>query len=151
VSPQAQSIVLVVEDDPQLRELYRMTLRSAGYAVIAVEDGLDALQFTEQVIPAAVVLDLGLPRVGGRDVQQELAAHQATRDVPIILVTGDPLGLSTRAIMPASSGSQFSRTSSSRRCRIASGSTARSLMQDISPEIRRLHSGSAAERRRSTE
>lgn len=80
--------MLVVEDDAQLRELYRMALRAAGYAVVAVDDGLDALEFADQTIPAAVVLDLGLPRVGGRDVQQELAAHEATRHVPIILVTG---------------------------------------------------------------
>ena len=82
------SLVLVVEDDAQLRELYRIALRAAGYAVVAVEDGLNALEFAEQTIPAAVVLDLGLPRVGGFDVQQELAAHSATRQVPVILVTG---------------------------------------------------------------
>ena len=88
MSPQNPSIVLVVEDDAQLRELYRMALRAAGYAVVAVEDGLDALEFAAQTVPTAVVLDLGLPRVGGMDVQQELAAHAATREVPVILVTG---------------------------------------------------------------
>jgi PleD family two-component response regulator len=48
VFPEPPSIVLVVEDDHQLRELYRMALRAAGYAVVAVEDGLDALEFAAQ-------------------------------------------------------------------------------------------------------
>ena len=80
--------VLVVEDDPQLRELYRMALRSAGYAVVAVEDGADALRRIEQAVPAVVVLDLGLPRLHGRDVHSELKASPATRDIPIVIVTG---------------------------------------------------------------
>jgi DNA-binding response OmpR family regulator len=56
--------------------------------VVAVEDGVDALRFAEQTLPAAVVLDLGLPRLAGMDVQRELAAHDHTRTIPIILVTG---------------------------------------------------------------
>jgi DNA-binding response OmpR family regulator len=84
----AQTIVLVVEDDAALRALYRTSLRSAGYAVVAFEDGLDALAFADSTVPAAVVLDLGLPRIDGRDVQRELAAHESTRSVPVIVVTG---------------------------------------------------------------
>ena len=80
--------VLVVEDDPQLRDLYRNALRAAGYAVIAVEDGADALRQVEQAVPALVVLDLGLPRLHGRDVHSELKARADTRDVPIVIVTG---------------------------------------------------------------
>ncbi len=81
--------VLVVEDDPELRELYRSTLTSAGYPVVAVEDGLDALRriFTGE-IPRAVVLDMALPRLGGRGVHQELASHPATRHIPIVVVSG---------------------------------------------------------------
>jgi chemosensory pili system protein ChpA (sensor histidine kinase/response regulator) len=81
-------VVLVVEDDPQLRDLYRAALRGAGYAVVAVEDGIDALRYLDQNIPAAVVLDLGLRYVDGRDVQREMAAHRVTQRVPIVVVTG---------------------------------------------------------------
>ena len=88
VPPTTETIVLVVEDDTELRALYRTALRAVGYAVVAVEDGFDALRFAEQTVPAAVVLDLGLPRVAGVDVQRELAAHAHTAHVPIILVTG---------------------------------------------------------------
>ncbi len=84
-----RAVVLVVEDDPPLREMYRSALTAAGYAVFAVEDGVDALRFIETHTPAAVVLDLGLPRLPGGDVQREMAA-QGLSAIPIIVVTGDP-------------------------------------------------------------
>jgi DNA-binding response OmpR family regulator len=80
--------ILVVEDDPGLRNLYRSMLRGAGYAVIDVGDGLAALRALETVRPAAVVLDLALPRLSGRDVHREMQSHPDTRDIPIIVVSG---------------------------------------------------------------
>jgi DNA-binding response OmpR family regulator len=80
--------ILLVEDDLQLRDLYRRALRTAGYVVVAVEDGADALRQIEQSVPALVVLDLALPRVDGRDVHRELKARPATRHVPVIVVSG---------------------------------------------------------------
>ena len=80
--------VLIVEDDSALRALYRAALQLEGYAVVAVEDGVDALRHIEVEHPAAVVLDLDLPRLGGRDVQREINAHVDTRRIPIVIVTG---------------------------------------------------------------
>jgi CheY-like chemotaxis protein len=80
--------VLVVEDDASLRELYRSALRAVGYAVVAVEDGLEALRRVERMPPDAVVLDLALPRLSGRDVHRELKAHPETHDIPVIIVSG---------------------------------------------------------------
>ena len=80
--------VLVVEDDAALREVYRSALRTAGYSVVAVEDGADALRYIEQRQPGAVVLDLGLPRVGGRDVNRELKARPNTSGIPVVVVSG---------------------------------------------------------------
>ena len=74
--------------------MYRTALTIAGYAVIAVEDGVDALRQLDTQAPDAVVLDLGLPRLGGRDVQREIASHADTRTIPIVVVTGsDVTGL----------------------------------------------------------
>jgi DNA-binding response OmpR family regulator len=85
--PSWERYILVVEDDPQLRELYRYTLRSAGYAVIGVEDGVDALRMIEQGKPRAVVLDLALPRLNGLEVFKDLRGNRATRAIPVIVVT----------------------------------------------------------------
>ena len=90
-----RSVVLVVEDDPPLREMYRSALTAAGYAVFAVEDGLDALRYIETHTPSAVVLDLGLPRLHGGDVQREMAA-QGLAAIPIIVVTGEPASVDER-------------------------------------------------------
>ena len=48
--------VLLVEDDHALREMYRATLASAGFVVVAVEDGIDALRYIDGNTPSLVVL-----------------------------------------------------------------------------------------------
>ena len=80
--------MLVVEDDPALRELYRSSLRVAGFTVVAVADGIDALRRVERQPPDAVVLDLGLPRLNGRDVHRELKSAPETKHIPIVVVSG---------------------------------------------------------------
>jgi DNA-binding response OmpR family regulator len=80
--------VLVVEDDMALRALLRTALQSAGYAVVAVEDGLAALQRIECDAPHAIVLDMALPRLSGRDVHREMAARADTSHIPIVVVSG---------------------------------------------------------------
>lgn len=89
--------MLVVEDDKELRELYRSTLTIAGYVVPAVEDGLDALRLIDQgIVPSAMVLDMALPRLGGHDVARELRAHVETRSIPIVVVTGSDTDVDER-------------------------------------------------------
>jgi two-component system response regulator MprA len=80
--------VLIVEDDVQLRRMYRMTLALAGYEVEDVPDGLEALRRIDQRPPDLVVLDLLLPALSGMAVRQEIAAHAHTRRIPIVLMTG---------------------------------------------------------------
>jgi DNA-binding response OmpR family regulator len=87
--------VLIVEDDPELRTLYRTALSLAGYWVIAVGDGIEALRHIDADPPDIVVLDMGLPRLGGRDVSLEVKSHAETATIPIVVVTGDARGLNT--------------------------------------------------------
>lgn len=87
-SPGGKQTILVVEDDHALRELYRAILIAAGYAVVAVEDGIDALRYVDGHTPNLIVLDLALPRLRGQDVQRELASRADTRHIPIVVVTG---------------------------------------------------------------
>jgi DNA-binding response OmpR family regulator len=90
-----RAAVLIVEDDPELRTLYRTALSLAGYSVVAVGDGIDALRRIDADPPDIVVLDMGLPRLGGRDVREEVSAHVETSEIPIVVVTGDARGLNT--------------------------------------------------------
>jgi CheY-like chemotaxis protein len=91
-SPGRRTTVMVVEDDEDLRAFYRLALLAAGYDVVAVSDGIDALRIIDgNTLPDLVMLDMLLPHVGGRDVQQELKAHPETRHIPILVVTGTDL------------------------------------------------------------
>jgi CheY-like chemotaxis protein len=80
--------VLVVDDDPALRDLYEKVLTLEGYAVIAVGDGVEALKYVENGPVDAVVLDLMMPRLDGRSVKRGFDANAAMKNVPVILVTG---------------------------------------------------------------
>jgi DNA-binding response OmpR family regulator len=83
-----QTRILVVEDDHDLRRLFRLTLSMEGYLVDDVSDGIDALNSIDNHPPDLVVLDLHLLVLDGASVQQELAARAVTRDIPIVVVTG---------------------------------------------------------------
>lgn len=85
--------VLVVEDDPALRRMYRTALALAGFNVVEADDGLAALHFLDHSAPDVVVLDLMLPTISGLIVQQEIAAHAHTRRIPIVIVTGSNMSL----------------------------------------------------------
>jgi DNA-binding response OmpR family regulator len=88
-----KTAILIVEDDANLRSLYRAALTRAGYAVVAVEDGVDALRHIERgVVPDVLLLDLELPRLAGRDLHRELQSHSETRGIPVIVVSGTDTG-----------------------------------------------------------
>jgi CheY-like chemotaxis protein len=84
----AGKTILIVEDDEDLRRLFRTALMLAGYDVIEAGDGLEALQRVDLVVPDLVILDLVLPGLTGAAVKQELAAQAVTRNIPIVIVTG---------------------------------------------------------------
>jgi DNA-binding response OmpR family regulator len=88
-----KTIVLIVEDDAELRRMFRTALALAGYDVHEAGDGYHALAFVEQHTPDLIVLDLGLPRLDGLSVQAEIAAHARTHSIPIVIVTGQPIDL----------------------------------------------------------
>src|ERR1700757_246907 len=66
--------ILVVEDDPAVQKALRRLFETEGYAVETQSDGKSALDSFQASAPAAVVLDLRLPKVSGRDVCKEIKA-----------------------------------------------------------------------------
>ena len=87
--------VLIVDDDPQFRELYRTALRFCGFDVATASDGLAALHSIEQQRPSLVILDLNMPCVDGWSVLRELASHEETKAIPVIVVTGADVAKAT--------------------------------------------------------
>jgi two-component system, OmpR family, response regulator len=84
--------VLVVEDDSGLRAYLATILESQGYRVIAAGSGEEALKALGTQRAMLAVLDIGLPGMDGFAVAEHLEA-----DVPVIVVTGDPLKAKMRA------------------------------------------------------
>ena len=80
--------VLLIEDDHDLRHLYRATFTLAGFDVREARGGFEALRHLDVHVPDAVVLDLMLPGIDGFAVREELATDARTRDIPIVVVTG---------------------------------------------------------------
>src|SRR3954467_13309951 len=76
--------VLVVEDDAEIADVLRRSLRQEGYEVKTSADGVEALDVATGFVPDLVVLDLGLPRLDGTEVCRRLRAEG---DVPILMLT----------------------------------------------------------------
>jgi two-component system response regulator MprA len=76
--------VLVVEDDEDIADVLRRSLRSEGYEVLTSGDGVEALDVADGFVPDLVVLDLGLPLLDGVEVCRQLRARS---DVPILILT----------------------------------------------------------------
>ena len=80
--------ILVVEDDPQLAQAYCAALAMNGFAVMRAADGFTALRVVEEYRPDVVVLDLMLPQIDGWQVLREFTSRSATKDIPVVVVTG---------------------------------------------------------------
>lgn len=76
--------IVLIEDDPAIRNSLVRDLRAAGHVVTATDSGAAGLHTALADEPEVVLLDLGLPDLDGRDV---LAMLRAVRDVPVIVVT----------------------------------------------------------------
>ena len=76
--------VLVVEDDTEIAEVLRRTLRQEGHEVRTAGDGQEALSAAAEFVPDLVILDLGLPKLDGSEVLRRLRADD---DVPILILT----------------------------------------------------------------
>src|SRR6478736_4487627 len=80
--------VLLVDDEPALRELLRVTFEGASIDVTEAASGEEALALLGGELPDAVVLDLRLPGIGGADLCRRLRSEDETRDIPIVVLSG---------------------------------------------------------------
>ena len=81
------SKILIVEDDPDIRELLRFNLEKAGYNLFLSEDGEKALTLARKHSPDIILLDLMLPGVDGLEVCRTLKKDPDLQRIPIIMVT----------------------------------------------------------------
>ena len=81
------AMVLLVDDEDQLRRVMRDLLERQGYTIVEARDGAQALDEVDRHNPDIVILDLNLPGVDGYSVLGQLRSRPATRQLPIIVLT----------------------------------------------------------------
>jgi two-component system alkaline phosphatase synthesis response regulator PhoP len=79
--------VLIVDDEPDLRDLLSYNLQQEGYVVVEAADGHEALERAEAEQPDAIVLDVMMPGLSGLDVARKLRQSAALRTTPILMLT----------------------------------------------------------------
>lgn len=83
-----KNLIMLVDDEPNLRELLRQMLELGGFDVVEAEDGLEALEKLEMVAPDVMILDVMMPNLDGVSLCKKLRAGTAFAGLPIIMVSG---------------------------------------------------------------
>jgi CheY-like chemotaxis protein len=90
-----EAYVLVVDDDPDSREILRLVMRNIQMSVREAHNGFDALEMIQARLPRLILLDLMMPIMDGFQVLTRLRSDPRTRSIPIIVVTGITEGFET--------------------------------------------------------
>ena len=80
-------LILIVEDEPPLVEMLKYNFESAGFRTSVATDGQEALFQAEELIPDLILLDWMLPEYSGIEICRKLRDREATKSVPIIMLT----------------------------------------------------------------
>lgn len=81
--------VLVVDDEPELREALQCLLEFEGYDVQCARDGVEALEQMLVTRPRLIILDLMMPRMNGYEFMAELERRALRQGIPILILTAD--------------------------------------------------------------
>lgn len=81
------SLIYIVEDDVNIREIERYALKNSGFEVQEFECGKELYKAVEKHVPSLILLDIMLPNEDGLDILTELRSKKATKKIPIIMVT----------------------------------------------------------------
>ncbi|OGY24010.1 MAG: hypothetical protein A2Y57_01365 [Candidatus Woykebacteria bacterium RBG_13_40_7b] len=79
--------VLLIEDEKEVLDLYRLKLNLDGYNVLAAESGQAGLDLAFRELPEIIFLDLKMPEMDGFEVLKRLRENPKTKDTPILILT----------------------------------------------------------------
>lgn len=80
--------ILIVDDDPDILDVLRLTLPEEEYEVVEAHDGQEALEKAYERPPDLIIIDYIMPKLNGREVTQKLKKDILLRHMPIIMLTG---------------------------------------------------------------
>lgn len=90
-APDAHLLVLIVDDNEDAREMYRMYFEHVGLRIITANDGRDAITKARRLKPDAIVMDLAMPVMDGWETARWLRDAPDLRHIPIVALTGRAL------------------------------------------------------------
>jgi len=79
--------ILCIEDEPEMIDLIRLILERRGFNVQGAGGGTEGIKKVRELHPDLVLLDLMMPDLDGWEVYQQMKADEATRNIPVIVVT----------------------------------------------------------------
>ncbi len=82
-----QKNILVVDDEPHIRELLRQELETEGYLIRTAQDGIEALRLVKELPPDLILLDVMMPNISGFDLAAVLKHNPATMNIPTIILS----------------------------------------------------------------
>lgn len=82
-----KKLILLVDDDLTLREMYGERLKTEGFEIVQATNGAEAIQKAKEIKPAVVLLDIMMPKVNGFDVLKMMRADPDLKNVPVIVLT----------------------------------------------------------------
>ena len=80
--------ILVVDDSATVRKLISSKLEKCGHKVLCAVDGVEAIEMIADVTPDLVLLDIAMPRMDGYQVCKEIRSRAATKDIPVVMISG---------------------------------------------------------------
>jgi CheY-like chemotaxis protein len=81
------AIILIAEDEPDIRDLIAFTLKFAGHVVHVTSDGAQAVQRVPEVQPDLIMMDVRMPHMTGLEACRALKANPATASIPVIFLS----------------------------------------------------------------
>ncbi|RMF05663.1 MAG: response regulator [Chloroflexi bacterium] len=84
-----QNLALIVEDDPDLIEIFSRILKMLKFSVEKISSGSEAVAYLAHAEPALILLDLNLPEVSGRDILYKIRLDERLKHIKVLLVTAD--------------------------------------------------------------
>jgi PAS domain S-box-containing protein len=82
-----QGVVLVVDDNAEIRDLLRAELELQGYTVHALTNGAEAVDMVPRIQPDAILMDLSMPAMSGIETTRTLKSIKQTKHIPVIMIT----------------------------------------------------------------
>jgi two-component system response regulator VicR len=80
-------LIVYIEDDTEMIDLVTLILNRRGYLVKGANGGRQGLDLVQKEPPDLILLDLMMPDLDGWDLYQQLKANEATKDIPVIIIT----------------------------------------------------------------